>query len=135
MSINNGRYWKGKKLSEETKQKISETRKSNGTSKGENNPMFGVHLTSYWKGKKLPEELIKKRSETAKKKGSFKGSNNPSSKKVICITTNKIFDTMKEASEYYNCNVSGICSCCKGILKSSGKFNNKKLIWRYLENK
>ena len=134
MSQKNCLYWKGKHLSEETKRKISETKKRTGSAKGEKNPMYGVHLPSYWKGKKLPKSLIEKRAETVKKNGTYNGSNNPSAKKVICITTNKIFDTMKEASEYYNCCMSGICSCCRGYAKSAGKFNGKKLIWRYAED-
>ena len=134
MSLNNGRYFKGKKKSEETKKKISETRKKNGLSKGEKNPMYGVHLTSYWKGKKITKSLIDKRNESFKKNGKLKGKNNPSAKKVICITTGKVFDTMKEASEFYNCGVSGICSCCKGNLKYSGKYNGEKLIWKYKED-
>lgn len=134
MSKNNCLYWKGKKHSEETKKKISETRKEKGVAKGENNPMHGVHLKSYWKDKKLPKSIIEKRSITIKESGIFKGENNPSARKVICVTTNKIFNTMKEASEFYKCNMGSICSCCKGKLKSAGRLNGEKLIWRYVED-
>jgi hypothetical protein len=58
-------YWKGKKLSDETKKKMSEKRK------GENHPMFGKE--GAWKGKVGPnkgrvlsEETRRKMSEAAK---------------------------------------------------------------------
>lgn len=134
MSINNCLYWKGKQLPESIRIKISETRKLRGIAKGENNPMYGVHLQSYWKDKHLPKDMILKRSKTLKENGTFKGKNNPSAKKVICITTNRIFNTMKEAGEFYNCNPASICSCCKYRSKSAGTLNDKKLVWRYVED-
>ena len=77
-------------------------------------------------------------SEETKKKlskvmiGKHDGKNNPSAKSVICITTNKIFNTAKEGAEYYNCDNSTIIKCCKGKYKSSGKYKGEKLVWRYL---
>lgn len=136
MSKNNARVWKGKKIPKETIEKMIRTRKERGISyKGENNPMYGISLPSYWKGKKLPREIRRKISKTLRENGSLKGSKNPSAKKVICITTNKIFDTMKEAAKYYNLSgITGICQCCKGTAKSAGKLNGQKLIWRYVED-
>ena len=103
---------KGKHLSEETKLKISEVRK------GKNHPLYGKHHS---------DETKKKMSEKV-------------SRKVICITTGKIFNSMKEAGNYYNvpqCNISG---CCRGESKSAGKLLSAKLLcsiplkWKYLEN-
>ena len=51
--------------------------------------------------------------------------------RVICITTDKVFNSIKDGSEYYGCHESSIVSCCKGNLKSAGKLNGEKLIWRY----
>ena len=60
------------------------------------------------------------------------GKNNPRAKKVICITTGKVFDTIKEASEFYNICNSSIIECCKGRQQSAGKLQNgTKLIWKY----
>ena len=57
------------------------------------------------------------------------------SKKVICITTGKIFNSQIEASNYYNVSQGNISSCCKGIYKSAGKLpDGTKLQWEYLEN-
>lgn len=78
-----GDYWRGRKRSEENKrklsdafkgrkftpewrEKISETRKRNGTAKGKNNPMYGV--PSPMAGKHQSDEARKKISEAHKGK-------------------------------------------------------------------
>ena len=95
---------KGKKLSEEAKQKMSESHK----------------------GKKLSEEHKKKLSEANKGK---------LSKKVICVTTCKIFNSLKDAGNYYNVAKSHISNCCKGKRKSAGKLQNGvRLQWKYLKD-
>ena len=59
---------------------------------------------------------------------------NKSFKKVICITTRKVFNSLTEATRYYNCSITGINSCCKGRQKSAGKLlDGTKLIWKYIE--
>ena len=58
-------------------------------------------------------------------------------KKVICITTNKTFDSVKEAADFYRIKGNGnsICYCCKGKYKSAGKhpITGEKLVWEYLD--
>ena len=56
------------------------------------------------------------------------------SKKVICVTTGKIFKSIDGASKYYNIRGNHISACCKGKLQSCGKhpITGKKLVWRYL---
>ena len=96
---------KGKKRSEETKLKISESNK--GKRAGKNHPFYGKH-----------------HSEETKRK---------LSKKVICITTGKIFSSQTEASNYYKC--SCISECCEGARKSAGKLSNgTKLQWKYVKD-
>lgn len=98
----------GKRWSEEIKMKISKTKIEQGLLKGENNPMYG-------KG-----ELIE-------------GKNNPSARSVICLTTKRIFFTVKEGAKYYNCIPSNISACCRKKYKSAGKLpDGTKLVWRYL---
>lgn len=61
---------------------------------------------------------------------------------VICLTTIKVFDSIKEASEYYNCNKSVLSAHCKKrknkkgyIIHSCGKLpDGTKLVWMYLED-
>ena len=139
------------KHTEETKQKISEANKGkmsgennpnygNHKLRGENNPMFGKHHTEEAKKKMIANHkglTGKHHSEEYKKKMSdlHSGENNPSAKKVICITTGKIFNTVKEGAEYYNIKSSGsISSCCKHKAKSAGKLKDgTKLVWTYYQ--
>ena len=57
-----------------------------------------------------------------------------SHKKVKCITTGKIFNSLKEAGDYYGISNSHISSVCKGKRKSSGKHpkTNESLRWEYI---
>jgi len=52
-------------------------------------------------------------------------------KKVICITTNEIFESMLDASIKYNMSANGISRCCSGNQKSAGKHpeTGEKLVW------
>lgn len=88
--------------SEETKQKMSESKK------GINNGMYGIHRYS---------------------------KDNPNSKSVICITTKRLFCTGIDGAHYYNVSNASVSSCCKGKLKSAGKYNGQKLVWRYVNYK
>ena len=91
---------------EEIQNRIKEANESRSR-KGENHPMYGKgHLIS--------------------------GENHPRAKTVICLTTKKIFHTAKEGAKYYKCNHGSIIQCCKGKLKSCGKYNDEKLVWKYL---
>lgn len=55
-------------------------------------------------------------------------------RKVKCITTGKVFNSIKEASKYYNIEETGISRCCKGEFKTSGKLpNGTKLVWEYID--
>ena len=64
----------------------------------------------------------------------YGGRTEKASKKVICVTTGKIFKSVDEASKYYNIRGNHISACCKGKLQSCGKHpvTGEKLIWRYL---
>lgn len=54
---------------------------------------------------------------------------------VICLTTQIKFDSIMEASNYYNINNSGITACCSGKAKSAGKLSDgTSLNWMYLSN-
>jgi len=58
------------------------------------------------------------------------------SRKIICINTKEVFDSIIEASKKYNIKDSSISHCCKGYRKSIGKHSETKeyLIWMYLED-
>ena len=69
-------------------------------------------------------------------KGKYNGSKHPKSRKILCVTTDKKFNCIKEAAEYYNINSKqNITMCCKGKAKSAGKhpYTGESLVWRYLD--
>ena len=77
-------------------------------------------------------------SESNKGISRNKGSKHPQARKVLCITTGKRFNCIKEATEYYNMKSntkSDISKCCKGKLKSAGKHpdTGEKLKWKYVD--
>lgn len=53
---------------------------------------------------------------------------------VICVTTNKIFDSAPEAAKYYGLKDTGIQGCCAGRYKSSGKLEDgTPMVWMYYD--
>ena len=44
------------------------------------------------------------------------------------------FDCIKDGSKFYNVDASYISKNCKRIAQTSGKLNNLRLIWRYIED-
>ena len=136
----------GKQHSEEAKEKMSENHRD---CSGENNPMFGKQhseeakekMSEANKGRIVTEETRKKLSNANK------GENNPmfgvhkigkdssNKKSIICITTKRIFYTIKEGAFFYNCDNSSIAKCCKKKkgYKTCGKLaNGTRLVWKYL---
>ena len=87
---------------------------------GANNPMYGK------RGKLSPNY--------GKVRDGMLGGNNPSARKIVCLTTNEIFDTATEGAKKYNTNLAHVISCCRGKLQSSGKLEDgTKLRWAYYE--
>lgn len=78
----------------------------------------------------MSEEDVKSSLDTAKNSKSGGRAGNAS--KVICITTGKIFECIKDAQEYYKCNnVSGVC---RGKNRYAGKLpDGTKLEWMYYD--
>lgn len=69
--------------------------------------------------------ILRKNNVSVRKTGATK-------KKVMLINTGEIFDSAIEASEKYKTNKSHISEVCRGIRKSSGKFNGEKLYWEFI---
>lgn len=111
----------------------------NHTEGGSGVRLFGENNSFY--GKRHTKES---RDKISKNHADVSGENNPRAEKVICITTGKIFNTIKEASEYYDISRSSITACCIGykmsrgekkIIKSAGKLSDgTKLVWKYLKD-
>lgn len=102
---------KGQKISEEQKCKLAESHKTED---------FRRKLSEANKGKKHSEETKKKLSESHKGLGS---------KKVICVETGVVYDSILDASKENNVKGRGhISACCKGTRKTAGGYH-----WRYYE--
>ena len=87
------------------------------------NPDKGYNIA---KGGKGPNGVT--RSEDTRKKMS-----KSNSKPVICLTTRRVFPSVKDGAEYYGISSSGsISDCCRGRQKSAGKLNGVKLVWKYI---
>ncbi len=106
ISENNGRYWKGKKRSEDVKEAV---RIANASREG------------YWLGKKRDEETVEKIKKSRKKK------------KVLQYTVDgqlvKLWDSITEASKN-GFNYAHIVNCCKG---KYGFKTHKGYIWKFLD--
>ena len=121
--------------SEEHNKKISESMK--GKNAGEKNHMYGKHHSEETK-RKMSESCKRKQFSEEHKKNiskSLKGRVVWNIKKVICVTTGKMFNSIKEAAIYYNVAGNTISFCCKGKRKHAGKLQDgTPLQWKYSEN-
>ena len=88
-------------------------------------PLVWMYLEDY--------EKVTKKEIQEKINNANKLKIHPNSKPTICITTKKIFPSVRCASEFYKCDSSNIADCCRGRVKSAGKSPDRtKLVWRYL---
>lgn len=107
--------------SEEAKLKMSIGHK--GKKCGAENSFYGKthseetkkRFSELRKGRKLSEEWKKRIAESQ-------------NKKVICVETGEIFNSVTGAAEYYNLKPTHISRVCKGKRKRTGGFH-----WRYVE--
>lgn len=86
------------------------------------------------KGHEVKMETRNKISRKLKgiKRPNISGKNNIHSSKVLCVTTNEIFESITEATRKYKAN--NISACCRGIQKYSGKLQDgTKLEWKYIK--
>ena len=113
-------------LSEETKKLISE---HHADFSKEKHPQWGTHLSEERKEKLRQAHLGTHHTEETKKKISEanKGANNPMAKFVLCIETNQIFSTAKEAAEFVGVDKSALCRAARGAAKTCKGYH-----WEYL---
>ena len=50
-----------------------------------------------------------------------------SNKRVICVETDEVFDSIREANVKYGFNISNICAVCKGKQKTAYGYH-----WKYV---
>lgn len=119
---NNPMYGKNPRDYMTEEAKIEHDRKISVANSGENHHMYGKHHTEESKMKNSISHL-----------GKNLGKENGNAKSVICLTTKKVFYTLTEGSEYYNCNKSSISACCRGKRKTCGKLSDgTPLVWKYI---
>lgn len=137
ISKNNAKYWSGKTLPEYVKQKISKANKgkklSQETIEKTRKALTGRPVSEetrrkigkankgnvpYMKGKHLSDETKRKIVESRGQK---------MWKKVICIETGQVFDSIKLAEEFTGLR-NGVGSCVRGINKTSKGYH-----WKYYD--
>lgn len=64
----------------------------------------------------------------------FRGENCVNGKKVVCLNTKEVFNSVRLGSQKYNIKEENISKCCKNERKSCGVLNGEKLVWRYYED-
>ena len=62
----------------------------------------------------------------------FKEKSKP--KKVKCIDTKRVYNSASSASKDTGCTANGIIQCCKGKYKSTSDKNGNKLKWEYVDD-
>lgn len=115
------------KTSEITRKRISEANK--GKHNSPKTEFKKGHITI------ITEEIKQKISEKNKGKHAsvrteFKKGHKPLNvRKVLCIESDVVYDTIKKASEYTNVMACHISQVCNGKRKSAGKLH-----WKFIEN-
>lgn len=117
----------GTKLSKESREKMSLNRI------GKLNSFYGKYhseiakhkMSISKKGKSLSEEHKRKISENSYYKGKY-GSEHNRSISCICVETNQIFGSIREAEREMNIDKNTIIKCCKGKAYTAGGYH-----WKY----
>lgn len=110
---NNPMY--GRKLSDEHKQKLKEgfAKVTFVGKRGADNPMYGKHLSEEHK------KMISERN---------RGENNWRARSVICLETQKVYGSLREAFRDTGIKHSSISSACMGKSKTAGGYH-----WQYVK--
>lgn len=109
-------------FTDKAKAKMSKSHK--GKNCGKTHPLYGKHHSIESK-KKMSESQKGNKNHLGHKHSEQTKSiiSKCNSKKVKCIETGCIYNSIKEASEKTNTNNACICLCCKGKLKKTNGFS------------
>lgn len=66
-------------------------------------------------------------------KNKMRGKNNPAARKVICLTTNKIFNTAVDGAKYYGITRVSVKDCCSKRQHTTGSNIGIRLKWMYYD--
>lgn len=79
-----------------------------------------------------PSENIRHAVDNGLNSGASKASE-ARKRKVKCVTTGKIYDSLLEAESFTGAAYCNISKCCRGKKKSAGKLpDGTKLVWKYI---
>lgn len=135
-------HFYGKTHSEETRKKISTFRKSYKLSeterkkisertKGKKNPMYGRKHTKEALEINRLAHLGMKHSQEARRKMS---ENSTVKRKVVCLNTGEVFESVTEAAQKYNRSSSCVINALRGRRDFCGiDEKGNKLEWKYLD--
>lgn len=95
---------------------------------GENNHNFGKTMSEEQK-KKLSHSIkmwyaTHENPQKGKKRPNLSGGLSPMAHKVMCLNTQKVYDTMKVAAESCGVSASGISLCCSNEAQYAGRDEN-----------
>ena len=121
----------GKTHSEEAKKKISEKLKGNKHALGMKHSEDAKRRMGETKRENGFKPWITGRGHSEATKEKLREANAFRKKKVLCISTGVVYDSIKKASEHTGANKKSIGYCCNGKYKHSGGYE-----WKfYLEDK
>lgn len=134
MSKNNKRFYLGKHIPEKTKEKL---REANLGKKHDNS--FCENISKRNKGRKWFTDGVHNKYCFECPKGyrlgrseySYRGVMKQNSKKTLCITTGKVFESATEAAKFYKL----LDACVRRAARNNstyGMYNNQHLEWSYL---
>lgn len=118
---------KGRIFSDETRKKMSI---NHADISGKNNPNFGKKLTKEHIQKMVAASKAKESVAKMKKnKIWYSGKDNPNSKRVICLETGVIYETLNDAAKENGCNPTKVSAVCHGNRK-----HTQNLHFRFAED-
>lgn len=121
---NNPNY--GKRLSNEHKKRISETRIRLGISKGKNNPRYG---TTFNHSEETKQRISKNLSGDKNPMFGRTGKNSPYHREIICLETLTPYSSAREASRELGLIATNITKVCRGKQSHCGGYH-----FMYLED-
>lgn len=137
----------GRTVSKETREKMSKSRQGNQNAKGKtwklkpefvenrrkralgNKNCLGRKISEKHRARIIESNQIRGVSEETKKKIS-EANKGKSAKKVRCVETGIVYDSITRAGEAINRSSSGISACLKGKMKTCGGYH-----WEYYTEK
>lgn len=91
----------------------------------------GKQSTAYNKVYMWYDEYIKMSAQEIENEVNNRYKKTKSVKPIVCCNLKLLFENSADASRYLLIDYYGIGKCCSGQLKTSGTYNNERLVWKY----